>query len=421
MALKQAKLRRAKGDRLGAEISAKAAVLLETTWKKLGVLRRFVEAPWASLSGDSRAALMDAAKAVRDLKSDLVLLTRENDFGPNSDGQIPRLWQENAEPDVAKEAALIFRTSLYRYLSGGNRKSKDPLAMGFFQRWQEAKVWRAANQDPSASSVRDAYRKQWMSALGVYPEYTLPQLQEDELKRRASEKLAARIEADEALRNALNALDETARERQLVRLYAEMFLSEYIDETDNKTTVPILDPAQPGRFQRLRQTPQVRRSVMLTRLVRGVEAFWPEHSARLGLGSWLGRTIPGYADFVLANTRAYKGALTSATGGYLVNRYLWLNALPPAMWLMSLVFRFTYGAPTQFLNRAFKLQGVQLMRNALFVFGFAFVFSWATFWGAIPQQLFAGDFSAAWEKCQELLMPGKEPEHSPNLGPRRAP
>jgi hypothetical protein len=214
--------------------------------------------------------------------------------------------------------------------------------------------------------------------------------------RIAARTLEQQLAADPALKAHLDQLPPDQRARYSALLYAQAVVQSYIQQTWFNEGLSPLSTAQPGRLQRLRQTALFRGSPALTRAARVVEALFGDHSYELGLRSALSRSLPGYADFRLSNSRAYRGAFSSAAAYYPFNQYFWGVTLSPAFWALNLMARFTITAPTQYLNRMFRMLGLKPMSNAKNMILFGVIFAFATFWGSIPMQIFSGDFLNAW-------------------------
>ena len=153
--------------------------------------------------------------------------------------------------------------------------------------------------------------------------------------------------------------------------FAENTVQTYLSLTAGNESLSPLSPSQPCRLQRLRQHRLVRNSPALTRVTRGIEALFGDNSYRLGAGSVLDRTVPGWADFRLSNSRAYRFAFTGAAAYYPFSSLLWSVTISPAMWALNLISRFTVTAPEQFLNRLFRMQGMKPMSkiSSMVLFG----------------------------------------------------
>ena len=145
--------------------------------------------------------------------------------------------------------------------------------------------------------------------------------------------------------------------------FAENTVQTYLSLTAGNESLSPLSPSQPCRLQRLRQHRLVRNSPALTRVTRGIEALFGDNSYRLGAGSVLDRTVPGWADFRLSNSRAYRFAFTGAAAYYPFSSLLWSVTISPAMWALNLISRFTVTAPEQFLNRLFHARDEAHVEN----------------------------------------------------------
>ncbi len=309
---------------------------------------------------------------------------------------------------------------------------------GLVVRWQERRATRKAQEaylhefgvafepefasDPQKQRWNEIYAQAFMETLGLHPDYignpehSQPELLRDvkaietngnateynELKQlvesRAKLITDKQIQSDPALSEHLQILTPTERMSLTSTLYADNAISQYIAATVYAERVAPTAPAQPGRLQRLRQTSFAKKSKILTRSCRMAEALLSDTAYRPGFGGMLDRNLPLWEDLRLATMRTLRGMFTSALGHYPFNRMVWNINLPPSLWTFHQLDAPIIIAPAQMLNRAFRMQGFKPMGKMSLLVLYGVIFSWLTFEGALPEQIFVGDFQKAWER-----------------------
>jgi hypothetical protein len=283
-----------------------------------------------------------------------------------------------------------------------------PPKMGWYRQRQERRAKLQAQQeflrrhgrafDPSGSTSQDRgdwnaiYGEAMMREVGLYPDYDAEPGLRQRVDSIAHLSLTHQF-SNPKFKEYLESLTDEERVDIAATLYAEHTTRAYIDVTVNSGLVPATSPAQPGRFQWLRQTAFVRKSGTLTRMIRSVESFFPEESHRAGLGAAIFRNTPGLYDLYIGNQRSYRNAVTATLAVYPVNLMLWGIGLPGPMFALSIVTGFFVNTPAAMLNRFFHMQGLQPMSSMRNLAFYTLIYSWATFGGAIPTLLFAGDFA----------------------------
>lgn len=412
-----------------------AVAILTETKRELSFLRQFAAAPGRVLFRGGERGLKANFKAViatvRSARQVLVALSAEGHEAEVLAHALPPDWARRFGEPGARLAAQLFRGAYLSHLSGDDRHlsqageaavvdapTYEPPRRGVIARWQLRRITvnsqhrfiartgmpfdDASATDGERSVFREVFADEYMRVVGLHPDESDADLNE-RIRASAEEASRTQLEADEGLRAHMATLDATAQARLRDELYAENLVQAYVSGTWFNESLSPLSPAQPGRLQRVRQWGPVRRSQVMTRALRTYEALFGDHSYRLGLGSMLDRTLPGWADFKLSNSRAYRGAFSGFLASYPFTMLFWGVSISPAMWALSLVGRFTVSAPSQYLNRLFRMQGLKPMSNVPSMVLFGVIYSFASFWGSIPMQIFAGDFSAMLTAGWELL------------------
>ncbi len=167
-----------------------------------------------------------------------------------------------------------------------------------------------------------------------------------------------------------------------------------------------LSTVQPGRFQWRRQKLVNRTSRTRTRFWRTLDSFFPIEHHKTGLTSAVMRNVPGLYDFWIGNLRTYRAAITMGTSVYWFNYLVWGVSLPVPIWILAMLTRFTVVSPAQWLTRFFRMQGLQAMGGVKDMAFYAFLYSWASFWGTFPTLLFADDFKQLIEGLQKQFGAG---------------
>lgn len=249
------------------------------------------------------------------------------------------------------------------------------------------------------SFFRDSLAKQ----VGLYIEdrdVAAAQGREDYVKmldmvdKKAAEQTDSEFKQDPNLARYI----EKASEAEIAKLkmfnYANNFFAKYKEAATESEMVKPTDPAQPGRFQRLRQTEIVRNSAFLTRTLRTLESFGDDQAMKLGLGDTMLRNIPLASDLMHSHKRMLKTILPMLTVSYMWNFFVWQVHIPFSAWaLFAMTAAATISAPSQWLNRLFRMNGLKAMDGVLSKIAYGLPYAWVTFAGMFPIMLFSGDVS----------------------------
>lgn len=327
----------------------------------------------------------------------------------------------------------------------------QPARVGWYGRLQQRRATRAANAkfqekfgrvfDTVTSDPNDAkfwtaaYTEELMHQVDLYPDYdAMPGLQE-RIEAKAASLTAGQLE-DAKVKEFLAELGDEARMQFTANILAENTIMAYRDIVPNLVeeeaqaaflkefghrydplTAPkaehkaykrhfrtaAVSTAQPGRFMARRQKITVRQSALKTRFWRTMESFFPLEHHKTGLLSKIMRNVPTLYDLWIGNLRTYRAFITMATAGYWFNYLVWGVGLPLPLWLLAIATRFTVQSPAQWMTRLFRMQGLQAMSGWKDMTFFAFLYSWATFWGTFPTLLFAEDFKQMVEALQKMV------------------
>lgn len=212
------------------------------------------------------------------------------------------------------------------------------------------------------------------------------------VEKKAQERTQGQIKNDPNLARWLEKSSPEARAQFEMSLYANNYMQGYVSSTTADEMVSATDPAQPGRFQKIRQTQVVRKSAFLTRTLRVLEAFGADQVVSAGVSGSLARNIPLYQDLLNSHKRLFKVMWSALTVGYVWNYFAWQVHMPYAsMLLFVATSAATIMTPGQWVDRTFRMQGVKPNESILAKAAYGVPYSWATFLGMIPLLLFTND------------------------------
>ena len=359
----------------------------------------------------SRDQFIEYAKRVQSVRQAFMILTYEGDF-ENIKSLLPAEWQQY-HPEALRIASQMFSKNFSESINGEQKAvvftppKRDGLA-----RKQEGKAVRIASEKflaekgytfnsvvATADEVQDFKNKYSLALsniLGLYPDYREKPEVEEDVKNMALQNTTDDLNKPE-VQKYLSTIDPEERFQFESSLNAANFVKAYKYAVVASGDFSGISPAQPGRFQKFRQRESIRNNKVLTRLVRAAEAFVAGDQLEPGRTAQLERNIPAWYDFKKSNGRIYAGAITRATASYLFNYLVWGLNLPAHLWTLGLISSFTIGVPSNFLTRFFNYQGAKPMGKLSMMSLFALIYTWSTFWGEIPQQIFAGDFQKLFD------------------------
>jgi hypothetical protein len=114
------------------------------------------------------------------------------------------------------------------------------------------------------------------------------------------------------------------RQQVLATVKADLFAKRYVEATVDQGMVPPLSPAQPGRWQRIRQMSMVRNSPTLTRIARFCEMPFSDKHYERGLWAKITRDlVPGLYDMWFGTVNNMRRMPISLTVGYLTTLAIW--------------------------------------------------------------------------------------------------
>lgn len=283
-----------------------------------------------------------------------------------------------------------------------------PPQLGFIERYQQRRAVRKADEayltqykesfkawgasSDQMSRWQKLYVKYYAEQVGLYPE------------RLDSVRAAEETEKFSKDPKVKEYLDQLSHRDQLITLStyrATQEIEQYLADTVGNSKADPLSPDQPGITQRLRQKSLLKKphflSKIATRALRAIDSLTSQSEYRTGFGAWVYRNVPAAFDVLKGMSLDLSALPTAMTAGYLWTRYLWNVDYPMSMWLLGILLHFTVTGPSRTLNRFFQNQGIKPMGSVGSVVLFAGIYSWVTFFGFIPNQLFAADFQNLWD------------------------
>jgi hypothetical protein len=224
------------------------------------------------------------------------------------------------------------------------------------------------------------------------------------------EKIAAAAEAEikdnmennPGWKNYHAQLDPVGQVRFLTHQYADAFLAKYVEGTvSNSKNVTLTSPAQPGVFQKLRQTKFLKGDGFLARtaklILRAAESPMDATAYRPGFGNWLRRNIPWYQDAKTNVQLTFRIMWTSLTIGYLAQYYIWQVRFD---WPTAFFFLWTGGITSivhYWLDRLMMNMGIRPMHDTASKVKYSMLYTWLTYPSYIPFFFFYADFKKLWD------------------------
>lgn len=217
----------------------------------------------------------------------------------------------------------------------------------------------------------------------------------DLVEQQAQESTDNEIKLDPNMARYFEKISTTEQNKLKMFIYANNFFQQYKDATTLMEMVSPIDPAQPGKFQKLRQTEIVRNSKFLTRTLRIFESFVDDQNMNTSLRGSIERNVPFAGDLLSAHRRMAKVFLPMMTVSYAWSFYAWQVHMPFSAWLiMGVTAAATISAPSQWLNRAMRLNGLKAQDNTSSKIAYSLPYAWVTFAGLFPIMLYSGDVAA---------------------------
>ena len=250
-------------------------------------------------------------------------------------------------------------------------------------------LWRSFYRDELARKV--GLRLESRDAAAARGENAYVELL-DRAEAAASENTQNQIKNDQGLNNYLSALGAPEKLQLESSIFTNHYLQAYKSLAIEGEAIPGLAPQQPGRLQRIRQTTFIRSSRVLTRALRLAESFVDDSALKTGWHAALSRNVPLFADLWSSHQRLFKTMLPAMTTGYLWSYYAWQVHMPYGTWALVMGLSAAgVSTPSQWINRAFRMNELKAMDSVKSKVLYAIPYSWATFLGMIPITLFASD------------------------------
>lgn len=280
--------------------------------------------------------------------------------------------------------------------------------LGWYEKRQHQSALRKANErlvsNPSYSSLtaegmeklhRKYYGEAMANEVALYMDHSVAESQEliDYVHHSAEEQTAHEIENNPGLKRYLEKLSGSEESTRIhLWLYALNFVDNYKIATVDKETVPPLSVAQPGFTQKIRQMKLIRDSKVATVLARGMDSFFSDEVGhKPGLVAKLDRNFPVFYDLRSSISRSVKSFTSAATVKYEFNRIFWNVNIPAASYALMAALGFMVSAPSQWLNRLMRQQGIKPMGGVLSKIGYGIPYAFVTFGGLLPWFLYSKD------------------------------
>lgn len=332
---------------------------------------------------------------------DLTKLTSEQqfEFKLRTQVEINNLARAQATKDKAEKYSPP-KLSWYARRQVNRAQKEADLKM---EKYLETAEGANANEELLFSKKQTFFRDALAKQVGLYiedREVAAAQGREDYVKMldsvesKAAEQTESEFKQDPNLARYIEKATEAEKAKLKMFNFANNFFAKYKEATTESEMVKPTDPAQPGRFQRLRQTEIVRNSPFLTRTLRTLESFGDDQAMKLGIGDTLLRNIPLASDMMHSHKRMLKTILPMLTVSYMWNFFVWQVHIPFSAWaLFAMTAAATISAPSQWLNRMFRMNGLKAMDGVLSKIAYGLPYAWVTFAGMFPIMLFSGDVS----------------------------
>ncbi len=392
--------------------ASQALTILKRTYKHMSWLHNYVLNPRNLVAEilDQKKGFNPLFANLRNVRREMMALTYEGGQSLIAD-ILPLSWQ-GSSLEAQIEAGNAFRAALTKITDGKFVPSKPyaPINTGKVFQWQQRKAIRMANDifmaqtgkapdlnSPDQKAWEIIYRGTMMKVMGLLPDYTSSKGLEATVSADSEEYVRGSLASPELL-TYLATLSMEEKNFYVAHLKAQAYANSYVKLTAGFEKIPPIDPGQPGRFQALRQREYVRSSTLLTRLTRGLETLMPNDRYEFGRKAMFERNIPLNYDFKTGNIRTIKRAITLSTAIMAFNWVVWDIHWTVPLWALHLSFSWLINMPAQTLNRTFALQGWKTMGKVSLMVLFGVVWTWATFAGGIPDQLFGSEVSKQYEQ-----------------------
>lgn len=315
-----------------------------------------------------------------------------------------------SEPGV-EYANETIRKSFFEYL--GEKQEPVTMPEGFFEKRQKNKVVKATQQafekefgiafTEGASEAqkiwwRSTFRKEYIAMLGISPDYIENPVLADEVLKVANSTADKYTQSDEFLKTIKNK-NFITKQTEIAAEYAKAEAATYVEKTVWSGSISRLDPAQPGATQKIRQLSLFRGQNFFgkigTRVLRFVDALFAESEYTTGFSQALYRKVPLVYDLWQGMKYSLQNAPMNLTVAWGWSQLFWGADISWSNYLYVTFFTgFTISGPAFMVGRIFEHQAWRPIQNVVLMVALATVHSWATFWGSIPDYIFARDFAA---------------------------
>ncbi len=191
-----------------------------------------------------------------------------------------------------------------------------------------------AGNSPAVQRFKELFRQELLVQAGLRPDYS-----DSEFISSVDQDVATQLELkrnnDVDLKHQLEELSQREQFEKMAVVEADIFATIYVQKSIQDEQVPALSPAQPGVFQKIRQTRMVSDNKPMTMLLRTAEAFFSNGHYQRGIWPKMARNIPFISDVADSALMASKSFLVSATVGYSWSSLIWHSTLPFPDWLVN--------------------------------------------------------------------------------------
>jgi hypothetical protein len=250
---------------------------------------------------------------------------------------------------------------------------------------------------------KNSYIRNFQHELDLYIDYTGESALEKEVVESALESTKTLL-SQPGMAEHLEKLEPYQRALFEATAFATNEARSYVQRTSFGSEISATSPLQPGRWQWVRQTAFFKKdqrvSRAATRVIRVAEAFFSPASFEPGLKSFIYRNIPISFDTTMGIVKNFWNLPNLLLLSWGWNRYVWGADIDLSQWFLMAITIWTITGPSDFVDRLFTYQGIKTMGGVKSAIFLAIVYSWVTFFGAIPQQLFSADMYRIWQRIE---------------------
>lgn len=391
-----------------------AAEMLRETKQEYNVVSNLIKNPLHPI---------EVVKKAYKVRKMLTILSYEGDIIGGAVKYVDAWDKSHRNPRAATIAARLYRQSLFslveekpHYIKENAQEVQDKLDQEEADAWKPPKKdWLARYQTSQAHKkalknteldYKEAFRKALSEQVGLYTDEDSPLTQE--ARRVADIEIKNWVENNLTAKTYLAKLDEVAQVKFLNQMYANAFLSKYIDlSVSNSSFVSLTSHEQPGFFQKLRKKTWVKGDGFLNhfanKALRFLESPMDNTAYKPGIGYWLRRNVPWYQDWKTEFQLSARAIWLGMSIGYLTDYYLWQVKLP---WTTALFFYLTSGFTSVihwWIDRIMINMGIRPMHGTKSKIKYSLVYTWLTYPSYLPFFFWYEDFNKTIATCEQFL------------------